>query len=241
MGINPREQWIGKFLSRTRTEEARKNFRDVLAHLSAPELEHEYNAAVLNQETFAANCRSGVLSEEVRLDFCAYVARFPGIPGEVALEDATVRQLAVAVCAATAGPTLQAPTAQNPAALPTHLPLTEGMEVYVDGKAGGVVVTPDKEINALTAKVLVQRRGMAPEEVEVKRCTIIQLGNYPHPAVYKAQDDVQIARMRLSQKGVEPSKLKNLNLPKVPFLPVLWDGEEKVSWFSDLVKFRHRY
>jgi hypothetical protein len=60
--------------------------------------------------------------------------------------------------------------------------------------------------------------------------------------VYKAQDDVlQIARMRLSQKGVEPSKLKNLNLPKVPFLPVLWDGEEKVSWFSDLVKFRHRY
>ena len=111
----------------------------------------------------------------------------------------------------------------------------------MDGKVGGVVVTPDKEINAQTAKVLVQRWGMAPEEVEVKRCTVIQLGDYPHPAVYKAQDDVQIARMCLSQKGIEPSKLKNLNLPKVPFLPVLWDGEEKVSWFSDLVKFRHRY
>ena len=96
----------------------------------------------------------------------------------------------------------------------------------MDGKVGGVVVTPDKEINAQTAKALVQRRGMAPEEVEVKRCTVIQLGDYPHPAVYKAQDDVQIARMCLSQKGIEPSKLKNLNLLKVPLFPVLWDGEE---------------
>ena len=154
-GINPREQWIEKFLNRTCTEEARKNFRDVLAHLSAPELEHEYNMAVLNQETFAANCRSVVLSEEVGLDFGAFVAQYPGIPGKIALEDATVRQLAVAVCAAAVGPALQAPTAQNPAALPTHLPLTEGMEVYVDGKVGGVVVTPDKDINAQTAKVLV--------------------------------------------------------------------------------------
>ena len=103
------------------------------------------------------------MSEEVRLDFCAYVARFPGIPGEIALEDATVRQLAVAANAATTGPALQAPTALNPAALPTHLPLTEGMEVYVDGKVGGVVVTPDKDINAQTVKVLVQRREWPPK------------------------------------------------------------------------------
>ena len=31
LGINPREMWIGKFLERTRTEEAKANFRGVLS------------------------------------------------------------------------------------------------------------------------------------------------------------------------------------------------------------------
>ena len=50
------------------------------------------------------------------------------------------------------------------------------MEVYVNGKVGAVVVTPDREILPQTSKVLVQSRGMNPYEVEVARCSVIQDG-----------------------------------------------------------------
>ena len=49
-----------------------------------------------------------------------------------------------------------------------HLPLTEGMEVYLDGKVG-VVTSTDKEMDRNPHMVLVQSRSRVqnPHEVEV--------------------------------------------------------------------------
>ena len=77
-----------------------------------------------------ANCRSGRLGEGAFLDHRAYVTRFPGIPGEVAFEDANLRQLAIAANAFQPAPLLSAVALVPPETLPTDLPLTEGMEVY---------------------------------------------------------------------------------------------------------------
>jgi hypothetical protein len=92
----------------------------------------------------------------------------------------------------------------------------------VNGKVGAVVVTPDREILPQTSKVLVQSRGMSPYEVEVARCSVIQDGGYPHPSVFRAQDEVRVAQLRLQQKGRNLPKFHNLNLRKVPVLPSEW-------------------
>jgi hypothetical protein len=67
------------------------------------------------------------------------VARFPGIPGEVALEDATVRQLAVAVCAATAGPTGGHPASTNrsESRCPPHSSPSHGGDGGLCGRESG--------------------------------------------------------------------------------------------------------
>ena len=55
------------------------------------------------------------------------------------------------------------------------------MEIYVDGLAGAVVVSPDKEIERDRSIVMIQSRGQEPTEVEATRCFITLKGPYPHP------------------------------------------------------------
>ena len=86
---------------------------------------------------------------------------YPGIKGGVGLEDATVSRLAVAVHAR--GPREPAsPKSASQLELPSHLPLCEGLEIYLDGKTGGVVLTPDAEITSKTSFVLIKSRGVDP-------------------------------------------------------------------------------
>ena len=141
-----------------------------------------------------ANCKSGRLGEGAFLDHRAYVTRFPGIPGEVAFEDANLRQLAIAANAFQPAPYPSAVALASTEALPADLPLTEGMEVYVDGLEGAVVVTRDTDITSHRTKVHVQTRGRELREVEVSRCKVVRTGKYPYPGVFRAEDDVRAWR-----------------------------------------------
>jgi hypothetical protein len=238
LGINPKEQWVNKLLARTRTEEAKAIWLAIYSAYDPQVLEQEFNNAIVAQSAFVNQCRA---DPENRVHLERYLARFPSIPGEVGLED--LSRLNLALAAAGSGGLPAVPPTQSPdrEVLPRTMPLAEGMEVYVDGKVGAVVVTPDREISPQTSKVLVQSRGMNPYEVEVTRCSVIQDGAYPHPSVFRAQDEVRIAQLRLHQKGRNLPKFHNLSLPKVPVLPSEWEEEDKVSWFSEVVKFRHRF
>ena len=170
-----------KFLVRTRSEEAKESWRSLLGAYTLPQLEKTYADALLSQESFVANCKSGRLGEGAYLDHQAYVSRFPGIPGEIAFEDANLRQLAIAANTSQPAPLLSAVALASPETLPTDLPLTEGMEVYVDGLEGAVVVTRDADITPHLAKVHVQTRGRELREVKVSRCKIVKTGKYPYP------------------------------------------------------------
>ena len=83
MGVNPRGVWMEKFMARTRSEEAKESWKSLLGAYTLPQLEKTYADALLSQECFVANCRSGRLGEGAFLDHRAYVTRFPGIPGKL--------------------------------------------------------------------------------------------------------------------------------------------------------------
>jgi hypothetical protein len=175
----------------------------------------------------------------LRTNFLAYIEKYPGIKGIVGLEDTTVGRLAIAANAVSPPVGVANPTPEKISTLPSILPLAEGMEVYVDGLAGAVVVSPDKEIERDRSIVMIQSRGQEPREMEATRCFITLKGPYPHPGLYRVQDDVRAARARLAQKGLTPFSIKNHTLPQVPALPSRWEEGEKASWFQQLVRFRH--
>ena len=103
----------------------------------------------------------------------------------MAFEDTSIAKMAVAV--AGEAPHSGAPAPRRMMEAPVrHLPLTEGVEVYLDGKVGAVVASTDKEIDRKPHTVLVQSRGQSPYEVEIIRCWITAEGRYPHPSVYRA-------------------------------------------------------
>ena len=158
---------MNKLLERMCTEEARTNGRTIYFTYDSLGLEREYNTAILAQHTFVGKCRA---NPEDRVHLENYLRRFPGIPGEVGLEDLSIGNLAATASAASAS--VSPVTAPGPDSLPRTIPLAEGMEVYVDGKVGAVVVSPDRDITPQNSKVLVQSRGMTPYEVEVSRCFI---------------------------------------------------------------------
>jgi hypothetical protein len=86
---DPREQWVSKFLERTRTTEAKVSFRNVLGAYTLGQLEYQYFKATQLQKNFVAKCRDPRCDPELRAYYLAYLTKFPGIPGEVGLEDVT--------------------------------------------------------------------------------------------------------------------------------------------------------
>ena len=88
-----------------------------------------------------------------------------------------------------------------------HLSLTEGMEVYLDGKVGAVVTSTDKdkEFDRNPHTVLVQSRVQNPN------------GRYHHQSVYRAGDDVKVAWARWSQRGT-PHSSQRTEVYQWPYL-----------------------
>ena len=84
----------------------------------------------------------------------------------MAFEDRTIAKMAVAIMEE--APHSGAPAPHRNAEGPVrHLPLKEGMEVYLDGKVGAVVASIDKELDRNPHTVFVQSRGQSPYEVEI--------------------------------------------------------------------------
>jgi hypothetical protein len=52
MNQNPQEQWIAKFLKRTRTADAQARFRNVLGAYTLGQLEYQYFKAIQIQKRF---------------------------------------------------------------------------------------------------------------------------------------------------------------------------------------------
>ena len=77
MGVNPRGVWMERFMARTRSEEAKESWRSLLGAYTLSQLERTYTLsqlertyadALLSQESFVANCKSGRLGERAYLD-----------------------------------------------------------------------------------------------------------------------------------------------------------------------------
>jgi hypothetical protein len=145
LGIDPRDKWLDLILEITRTVEGKSRMKSALTSQDAGKLEQSFYEFVDEQGDFVNECQDLTPDHEVRRNYEKYIEMYSGIKGGVGLEDCTVSRLAVAVHARGSSEPASPVSASQPE-LPTHLPLCEGLEIYVDGKTGAVVLSPDAEI-----------------------------------------------------------------------------------------------